>query len=77
MRGTVSKEQLQFDPEIEMYQTYVGWPEDSPRPSVGAADDEATEDDAGVGDADYDMDDGEDDHWSCLCVFIDASDLCF
>jgi len=46
----------------EMYQTYVGWPEDRPRPYVGATDDEATEDDVGVDDADYDMDDGEDDH---------------
>jgi len=46
----------------EMYQTYVGWPEDRAEPYVGAADDEAAEDDAGVGDADYDMDDGEDDH---------------
>jgi len=45
----------------EMYQTYVGWPEDRPEPYVGAANDEATKDDAGVGDADYDMEDGEDD----------------
>jgi len=45
----------------EMYQTYVGWPEDRPEPYVGAADDEATEDDVGVADADYDMEDGVDD----------------
>ena len=40
----------------EMYQTYVGWPEDRPEPYVEAADDDAV-----AVDADYDMEDGEDD----------------
>jgi hypothetical protein len=46
----------------EMYQTYVHWPEGRPGPYVAAeVNDEATNDDAGVGDVDLDMDDAEDD----------------